>query len=95
MTKCANCSSSAYFVYQMTENFAINYCSRHLPKFLLEQKRNLVLHRITPVDPELEAAAPAKASKKKSAPAPVVEEPVVEAPVVEEPAVVEETPKEE
>lgn len=97
MAKCANCPSEAFFVYQVTANYGIDYCSRHVPKFLQAQKKSGALRRIEPVAPELVAeAVAAKSSKKKAAP--VVEEPIVE-PVVEAPVeeapIVEETPTEE
>lgn len=96
MAKCANCPSEAFFVYQVTANYGIDYCSRHVPKFLQAQKKSGALRRIEPVAPELVAeAVAAKGSKKKAAPVeePIVE-PVVEAPV-EEASIVEETATEE
>lgn len=32
--KCANCDSSALYVYQITLDAHIEYCAKHLPKFL-------------------------------------------------------------
>ena len=34
MAICANCSSDALYVYQLTAEYGINYCQRHLPSFL-------------------------------------------------------------
>ena len=34
MANCANCSSDALYVYQLTADYGINYCQRHLPSFL-------------------------------------------------------------
>jgi hypothetical protein len=93
MAKCANCASEAFFVYQLTANYGINYCSRHVPKFLQNAKRAGSLVKIEPVSAALvEEAVAAKTTKKKKE-APVVEEPIVE--LIEEPVVeapVEEAP---
>lgn len=63
MAKCANCTSEAFFTYAITSKFGIDYCSRHVPKFLQAQKNAGMLPlRVEKVD----------------VPAPVVEEPVVE-----------------
>lgn len=37
--KCANCSSSALYVYRITQGTSIYYCGAHLPKFLESRKR--------------------------------------------------------
>ena len=34
MATCANCSSDALYVYQVSSDYGINYCQRHLPSFL-------------------------------------------------------------
>jgi hypothetical protein len=34
MANCANCSSDALYVYQLTADYGLNYCQRHLPSFL-------------------------------------------------------------
>jgi len=34
MANCANCSSDALYVYQITSDYGINYCQRHLPSIL-------------------------------------------------------------
>lgn len=75
MATCANCDQEAFFAYQVTAEFKIPYCSRHIPRFLGNPREsgNLV---------KIESETP-KASKKK-AETPVEVEPVVEeAPVVE------------
>ena len=69
MAKCANCANEAFYTYAITAAFGIDYCSRHVPKFLQAQKNAgmLALRVETPVVPE-----------------PIVEpEIVVEEPVVE------------
>jgi hypothetical protein len=73
MAKCANCSSEAFYTYAITPSYGIDYCSRHVPKFLQGQKNAGMLPlRVAEISDSV-------------APAPVVEEPVVEeAPVVEE-----------
>jgi hypothetical protein len=39
MAKCANCENDAFYVYQVTETFGIEYCSSHVPAFLQSQKQ--------------------------------------------------------
>lgn len=87
MAKCANCTSEAFFTYAITGTFGINYCSRHVPKFLQAQKNAGMLPlRVDKPEPIIVVE-----------PTPVVEEPIVEEePVVEpeiEEAVVEPAPK--
>lgn len=75
MNTCANCSSTAVYVYDISPSFAIYYCARHLPGFLKRRAASGELN-IPVVVPE------PKTTKKKAAP--VVEEPTVEEePVVE------------
>lgn len=84
MIKCANCSSEAFYTYAITPTYGIHYCSRHVPKFLHNQKKSgmLPLRTVAPV--VVETPAP-KVSKKK--PKVAVEEPVIDAIVEEEPVV--------
>ena len=70
MLTCFNCANPAHYTYRLNEDVMTHYCSRHVPKFLSEEKRNGLL----------ELYVPPKASKKKSEP--VVEE-VVEEVVVD------------
>lgn len=85
MVKCANCSLDAIFVYHITGTFSINYCSKHVPKFLLNAKGGSRLSKASAVyAPVLDIPVeetPAKTSKKKTSK--VVEEPIEE-PLVEE-----------
>jgi hypothetical protein len=77
MTTCANCSNEAFFAYQITAEFSIPYCSKHIPKFLSSPASS---HRLVKIE-----AAALKPAKKKAEPEPVVlEEPVIEEAPVEE-----------
>lgn len=38
MAKCANCANEAFYTYALTKDFGIDYCSRHVPRFLHSQK---------------------------------------------------------
>jgi hypothetical protein len=85
MAKCANCVNDAHFTYQVTPDFAIQFCSKHVPGFLQtplyagrlsRNKAEAVVEE--PVVAEVEVTPVVKTSKKKAAP------------VVEEPAIVEE-----
>lgn len=75
MAKCANCTGEAFFTYAITSSFGINYCSRHVPKFLQSQKNAgmLTLRVEKPVVEETPAVEevvvePAPTPKKKSTP---------------------------
>jgi hypothetical protein len=65
---CANCSNEAFFVYQVTDSYGIDFCSAHVPNFLRSEKYAASL--VTLELPVIEEPVPT--SKKKSA------EPVVE-----------------
>ena len=32
---CANCATTAFYLYQVTDSFSIPYCQYHLPRFLI------------------------------------------------------------
>lgn len=90
MIKCANCPAQAVYTYAITATRGINYCHRHVPKFLNSQKRSgmLALRTAAPIIESSEPIAkpvPPKTTKKK--PKVVVEEPVIDAIVEEEPVV--------
>lgn len=92
MATCANCENTSVWVYEITPSHTIPYCSKHLPKFLTDQKNAGMLKRseemVQNASDAFEALA-TKSSKKSSKKV----EPVEETPVVEEvPA--EETPAE-
>lgn len=89
MVTCANCKDEASYTYRISITNKVNYCEKHLPRFLANRKDSALLA----LDVPRETVVEPKASKKKSEPV-VVEEPVVEEPVVEE-TVVEETPAED
>ena len=72
MFTCSICGSAAHYTYRLNEDVMTHYCSRHVPRFLSEEKKAGML----------ELYVPPKTSKKKSEP--VVEEPVEEEEVVEE-----------
>ena len=78
MAKCANCANEAFYTYAITTAFGIDYCSRHVPKFLQAQKNAGMLPLRVASQPVVE-------------PAPTVEEPLVEEAVIEE-VVVEPAP---
>jgi hypothetical protein len=84
MATCANCTNTALYTYQVTEDFGIDYCQYHLPTFLSKLKYTGAL-KPKAVEPVVEV----KATKKKAA------APVVETPVVEEAPIVEAAPAEE
>lgn len=81
MAICANCSSDALYVYQLSANYGINYCQRHLPSFLARGPQPKLFEA-----PAKEVQKPVKA-KKTEVVAEVVEEVVAPAEeVVEEDA---------
>jgi hypothetical protein len=78
MAKCANCANEAYYTYAITPTFGIDYCSRHVPKFLHAQK--------------ISGMMPLRGVAESAVEEPVIEEPVIEEPVVEEVAAPVEEP---
>jgi hypothetical protein len=80
MAICANCSSDALYVYQLSANYGINYCQRHLPSFLARGPQPKLFEA-----PAKEVEKPVKV-KKTEAVAEVVEEVVEPVEVVEEDA---------
>jgi hypothetical protein len=73
MASCANCSSDALYVYQITAEYGLNYCQRHLPSFLSRGPQpNLFA---APVEaPVVEAPAKGKKSQAVAEPEDVVED---------------------
>jgi hypothetical protein len=67
MTKCANCENGAIYTYAITPTYGIDYCSRHVPKFLHAQKvAGLIpLREVKPVVIEEPIVAPKKTTRKK------------------------------
>ena len=62
MATCANCPNEAFFVYQVTDSYGIDFCSAHVPSFLRSEKYAASLIKLElPVVEET-----TKASKKKS-----------------------------
>jgi hypothetical protein len=73
MANCANCSSDALYVYQITADYGLNYCQRHLPSFLSRGPQpNLFA---APVEaPVVETPAKGKKSQAVAEPEDVVED---------------------
>ena len=62
MATCANCPNEAFFIYQVTESYGIDFCSAHVPNFLRSEKYAESLIKLDiPVVEE-----PVKVSKKKT-----------------------------
>jgi hypothetical protein len=88
MATCANCVNDALYTYRVTDDFGIDYCQYHLPRFLANNKQSGLVTIIpaaptqteTPVE---ETPEPVKTSKTKKS-TPVVEEPAVEETPVED-----------
>lgn len=94
MTKCANCTDNAAFIYEISEAHTIEYCDAHLPRFLTDKKNAGLLKRSEELVQEQSDAFEAlsvKSTKKAAAKKAVEETPVVEEVPVEE-VPVEETP---
>jgi hypothetical protein len=89
MATCANCSSDALYVYEISPDYAIEYCQRHLPKFLYSLRNSGGLKRPEVVVPEPVVEAAPKKAKKTTTPAEEAptEEATVEETVVEADAV--------
>lgn len=66
MAKCANCASEAFYTYAITTDFGIDYCSRHVPKFLHAQKVSGMMPLRTPVVEVVEEAPAPKTTRKKT-----------------------------
>ena len=74
--KCANCDSPALYVYQITLDTHIEYCSKHLPKFLepLRKAGNLkttdefhtLISSMTPSSSDVEVEPKKKRKTKKA-----------------------------
>lgn len=62
MAICANCPAEAFYRYQVTDNYGIDYCQQHLPAFLRPQRDAGLL--ALPEEPVVEP----KSSKKKEVP---------------------------
>lgn len=62
MANCANCESPAQYVYQVSADYSINYCQRHLPRFLYTIRDNGGLGK-----PEVVVASEEPKAKKKAA----------------------------
>jgi hypothetical protein len=82
MIKCANCPADAEYTYAISEEFLINYCEEHLPKFLISRKTSGQLNLVVPAIVEDVVEEPVKSSKKKTSD-PVVEDVPEEEPVTE------------
>lgn len=72
MAKCANCTNEAFYTYALTATYGIDYCSRHVPKFLHIQKVSGMLPLRTPAVVEETVVeepvvAPKKTTTKKTA----------------------------
>jgi hypothetical protein len=80
MATCANCSNDAFFVYQVTDSYGIDFCSSHVPNFLRSEKYASSL--ITLDLPVVEETT--TASKKKKSVEEVVEETPAEDPESED-----------
>ena len=63
MATCANCSADRKYEYKVTQAMSINYCEKHLPRFLQSFKKAGLL---TPTPVEVAVETP-KTSKKKAA----------------------------
>lgn len=74
MQICANCSTAAVYVYNVSPSFALYYCAKDLPGFLKKRAASGELHIPVVVEEP-------KPTKKKSAP--VAEEPAEETPTEE------------
>lgn len=61
MAICANCPAEAFYRYQVTDNYGIDYCQQHLPAFLRPQRDAGLLAIPEPV-------VEPKTSKKKEVP---------------------------
>jgi hypothetical protein len=68
MATCANCNVEAPYRYQINENFGVDYCQYHLPRFLYAQRNAGLLAQPVAPAPEPEPA-PAPTKSKKAAPA--------------------------
>lgn len=72
MAKCANCANEAFYTYAITRDLGIDYCSRHVPRFLHSQKTSGMLPlRVTKavveevVSEATDEAAPKKTTSRK------------------------------
>jgi hypothetical protein len=78
MAKCANCTSDALYVYEVTSTFNINYCQYHLPVFLHKLQKSGSLKTTDEFEAvkaaALAAVAPKTSKKKVEEETPVVEE---------------------
>lgn len=82
MATCANCSSDALYVYQLSPKYGINYCQRHLPTFLSRGPQPNLFS--APEEPVVKSTAKSKKTEAVAEPEPeIVPEP-------ETPEVVEE-----
>lgn len=66
MAKCATCATDALYVYQITSDFGITYCQKHLPKFIAKAGTYSTIEPVV-APPVVEVA---KVSKKPSEPVP-------------------------
>lgn len=73
VAKCVNCQNEAVYTYLITDSYGKNYCANDLPKFLKSKEYSDRVVEVVKVSAPVEVEAP-KTSKKKAAPAPVVEE---------------------
>lgn len=80
MATCANCSNEAFFIYQVTDSYGIDFCSAHVPNFLRSEKYAASLITLDlPVITE-----PTPVSQKKKSVETVVEETPTEDPESED-----------
>ena len=76
MATCANCVNDALYTYRVTDDFGIDYCQYHLPRFLIDHKNSGLLEVIPAQvaipeieetsEPEAVAEEPVKTTKKKA-----------------------------
>jgi len=104
MTKCANCTNDALYIYSLNADVHTYYCATHVPGFLRAQKNAGLLPTINDFESRKQAvldslgegtdvtgeATPKPAPKKAAKKRPTIEDIVEETVVVEEePTVVE------
>jgi hypothetical protein len=82
---CANCSAPALYTYKVSVTKGIDYCGKHLPRFLEARRKAGLLTLTEQHGVALDEAMTKLSKSKKKKTEPVVEEPVVE----EEPVSVE------
>ena len=83
ITQCSNCSEPALYVYEVTADFSLVFCSAHLPNFLRSKGAPVALVQRTEAHAEAKEEASKKLAPKTAAKTASKKSLMAEAPLVD------------